>query len=291
MTHPDYNSPAELKAFLESNNMAMQKKFGQNFMINPKARTLLIDNLDIQEDDVIWEVGPGLGCMTEALLKSKARSVTAFEIDKGFISLLNAFFGEEKRVGRFSLIEGNVLKTWQEAFSNVSMHPLKLFGNLPYNIAATFIADTISKNCIFNRCVFTVQKEVAERMCAKPNSKAYSAFSVLCQWKYEPRRGQVLSPGNFWPKPTVDSQTIILEAKKSPAKCENPERLVTLVHTLFSSRRKTICNNIKPLLHADVRAEDIFLKTGIDKQKRAENLSVEDFIQLSQSLDSAILTL
>ena len=152
MTKIDYNSPLELKSFLEQNGMAMQKKFGQNFLVNPKARTRIVDMLDIHEAEEIWEIGPGLGCMTREILDKKA-SLTAFEIDRGFISVLNEIFSPELNTGNFRIVSGDVLKTWQKEVHD--KRPVKLFGNLPYNIASTFIADTIEHGFAFERCVFT----------------------------------------------------------------------------------------------------------------------------------------
>ena len=94
MKHPDYNSPSELKSFLDEQGFAMQKKFGQNFMINGEARKKIVDVLDPKEGEVIWEVGPGLGCMTEEIMNRGAK-LNAFEIDKGFIGLLHQFFEEQ----------------------------------------------------------------------------------------------------------------------------------------------------------------------------------------------------
>lgn len=288
MTHPDYNSPLELKEFLDKNNMAMQKKFGQNFMVNPAARTKIIDELELKPGEYVWEIGPGLGCMTEEIMERGAR-LTAFEIDRGFYGLLHQFFEDQEKSGKFNIVEGDVLKNWKKAYENSEVKPVKLFGNLPYNIAATFIADTITEGLEFERCVFTVQKEVTQRIAAKPGTENYSAFSVLCQWGYDVKSGIVLSAGNFWPRPNVDSQSVILTKKAESYHCSNPKLFVKVVHALFSQRRKTIQNNIKGLLPSGLSAEAFFEKCGIQKNERAENLSVENFLQLSECLNSCIL--
>jgi len=291
MNHPDYNSPVALKEFMDSKGMSMQKKFGQNFMVNPAARTTIIDELDPKKDEIIWEIGPGLGCMTAEILERGA-NLTCFEIDRGFSNCIKEFFEPYKNEGRFDIIEGDVLKTWKKKvdetvgdgdYSNIKV---KLSGNLPYNIAATFVADTITKGLVFERCVFTVQKEVAERMCAKPGSKNYSSYSVLCQWLYDVKTGIELAPGNFWPRPNVASQSVIMTKKAVAEKCSNPELFVKVVHNLFLSRRKTIANNIKPMLPQGVTLDDIFNETKISRTERAENLTVKDFIELTDILES-----
>ena len=225
--------------------------------------------------------------MTEEILGRGAK-LKVFEIDRGFVTLIRQFFADREPSGQFSIVEGDVLKKWMNEIPDGSEN-LKLFGNLPYNIAATFIADTISRGFTFERCVFTVQKEVAERICAGPGSKNYSAFSVLCQWKYDVSRGLELAPGNFWPRPNVSSQAVLMKKKENPLECSDPKLFVNLVHALFSSRRKTIQNNIRSILPKSVNAEDIFGQAGMSGGERAENLSVGDFMLLSQTLSSAII--
>ncbi len=286
MNCPDYNSPAELKKILEEHGFSMQKKFGQNFMLNSNARTKIASLLELSPSDQVWEVGPGLGCMTAEFLNSGA-SVKAFEIDKGFIQLLHGIFQDEEKSGKLSIVEGDVLKNWEREYKNTQI-PIKLAGNLPYNIAATFIAGTIQKSCPFERCVFTVQKEVADRICAKPSSEDYSSFSVLCQFAYDVKPSIELGPGNFWPKPRVASKAVVLEKKASPVECLSPELFVKLVHTLFLSRRKTIQNNIKPLLPKDISQADFFAKAGISPSERAENLTVAQFAALTDTLATAM---
>ena len=282
MNHPDYNSPSELKVFLEQAGMAMQKKFGQNFMINQSAREKIISLLELKKDELVWEIGPGLGCMTELILSSGAK-LEVFEIDRGFISILKQFFEQQEKSGQFKIVEGDVLKNWKKAFNENPQKPAKLFGNLPYNIAATFIADTITENVVFEKCVFTVQKEVAQRMAAKKGTENYSAFSVLCQWGYNVKLDLVLGSSSFWPRPTVSSQAVVMTKKEKPFS-GNSVLFVKVVHALFAARRKTIQNNIKPLLPENISAEEFFEKCGISKSERAENLSVEDFIKISDML-------
>ncbi|MBR1911471.1 MAG: ribosomal RNA small subunit methyltransferase A [Treponema sp.] len=293
MNTPDYNSPAALKAVMEEHGMAMQKKFGQNFMVNPAARNSIVDMLDIHEGDVVWEIGPGLGCMTHEILQ-KGANLTVFEIDRGFISLLHDFFAFYESNNLFRIKEGDVLKNWLPEISaqSVDSRRIKLFGNLPYNIAATFIADTITKGYLFDRCVFTVQKEVADRMRAKPSTKNYSSFSVLCQWRYVLSAGIELAPGNFWPRPNVSSQAVLFMPKNENASaCPDNALFVRLVHTLFSQRRKTLQNNIKGMLPKGIDMQDLFEQSAISPSERAENLTVDDFLRLSETLNSATLNL
>lgn len=285
MQHPDYNSPIALKNFMDENNMAMQKKFGQNFLVNADARKKLIDVLDVRPGMKVWEVGPGLGSMTSGLLE-RGVNLTVFEIDHGFARLLTQFFEEYANSGHFSLVEGDVLKTWPK-FAKENDIPERFFGNLPYNVAATIIADTITKGFRFDKAVFTIQKEVGQRMNAKPGTEDYSSFSVLCQWAYDVKPVMDLAGGNFWPVPNVASRAVLMTKKEDFPKCENPELFRKMVRQIFALRRKTLRNNLSRFVKAEICDEALKI-AGIEPSIRAENLSVEDLLKLSDALNSVI---
>lgn len=285
MQHPDYNSPIALKNFMDENNMAMQKKFGQNFLVNADARKKLIDVLDVKPGMKVWEVGPGLGSMTSGLLE-RGVNLTVFEIDHGFARLLTQFFEEYANSGNFSLVEGDVLKTWPK-FAKENDIPERFFGNLPYNVAATIIADTITKGFRFDKAVFTIQKEVGQRMNAKPGTEDYSSFSVLCQWAYDVKPVMDLAGGNFWPVPNVASRAVLMTKKEDFPKCENPELFRKMVRQIFALRRKTLRNNLSRFVKAEICDEALKI-AGIEPSIRAENLSVEDLLKLSDTLNSVI---
>ena len=285
MQHPDYNSPIALKNFMDENNMAMQKKFGQNFLVNADARKKLIDVLDVKPGMKVWEVGPGLGSMTSGLLE-RGVNLTVFEIDHGFARLLTQFFEEYANSGNFSLVEGDVLKTWPK-FAKENDIPERFFGNLPYDVAATIIADTITKGFRFDKAVFTIQKEVGQRMNAKPGTEDYSSFSVLCQWAYDVKPVMDLAGGNFWPVPNVASRAVLMTKKEDFPKCENPELFRKMVRQIFALRRKTLRNNLSRFVKAEICDEALKI-AGIEPSIRAENLSVEDLLKLSDALNSVI---
>lgn len=293
---PDYDSPTSLKTFLDSRDMAMQKKFGQNFLINRQSRTRLIDALELQTGNSVWEIGPGLGAMTAALIEKGVR-LTAFEIDRGFCAALRDFFSG---YDTFRLVEGDVLKKWPE-FASESI-PDRLFGNLPYNIAAAIIGDMISRGVRFNRVVVTVQKEVALRMAAKPDTEDYSSFSVLCQWAYDVSPLMDLSGGCFWPQPNVTSRAVVMNKKEEWPMCADPVQFQSILRGLFSSRRKTVRNNFNAWLTlspipekkglagnrsaVEELARSILSNASIDQGCRAETLALGDFLRLSDTVST-----
>ena len=286
MTLPDYNSASSLKSILDANGFSMQKKFGQNFLINKDARKKIVDALDIQKDTTVWEVGPGLGAMTSEILERGA-NLTAFEIDKGFASLINQFFEKYKNDNHFRVVEGDVLKTWKNELKN-NGQPQRFFGNLPYNIAATLIANTIEQGIRFDKCVFTVQKEVALRMAAKCGSDDYSSFSVMCQWAYDISVIGDLSGANFWPKPNVDSRSVIFTPKENFPSCNNPALFMKMQRALFSSRRKNVRNNLTQFLSNKDLTLTCLEKANIDPTSRAEVLSIEQMLKLSDVINELV---
>jgi 16S rRNA (adenine1518-N6/adenine1519-N6)-dimethyltransferase len=265
----NYDAPASLKAFLDEHGLSMKKRFGQNFLINPTARRRLIDALSIEPEDEVWEIGPGLGAMTAELLERGA-SVKTFEIDAGFIRVLQDFFGGHPR---FSLIPGDALKTWRTAGTGAY-----LLGNLPYTIAARLLGVLIEENRLFTRMVVTVQREVAQRMSALPGSKDYSSFSVLCASAYRVTPLMVLKGSSFYPVPHVDSQGVRLDLNKR----SYPACFHKVVRRLFTSRRKTLKNNLRCFTDAP---EDVLRQCSIASDRRAETLALEEFIALAEALD------
>jgi len=281
----NYNSSSALKTFLEQEELGMQKKFGQNFLINPQIRQSLVQALDAEADSNVWEIGPGLGAMT-ALLLEKGLNVKAFEIDLGFIRVLKRLFSDDKK---FSLIEGDVMKTWTNHAEEQKKY---LLGNLPYNIAAALLADFMEKGCNFSRMVVTVQKEVAQRMAAKAGSKDYSSFSVLCASAYKVKPLMVIRRESFYPQPNVDSMGVLLESRFSAenGQVKYPKVFYPLVRALFASRRKTIKNNLLTFIGSlggsrDV-CGDILRENGINENERAENLDIDAFLSLANSIDN-----
>jgi len=281
MTTINYNSARALRTFLDEEGLGMQKKFGQNFLINPETRQALVRALDAVSGDEVWEIGPGLGAMTSLLLE-KGLKVRAFEIDAGFIRVLKCVYGG---VENFSLVEGDVMKTWR-----TEKTAPYLLGNLPYNIAASLLADMIEEGRLFTRIVVTVQKEVALRMAASAGSPDYSSFSLLCASAYRVKPLMLIRPSSFYPQPNVDSMGVLLENKNS---APYPPVYFPLVRALFASRRKTIKNNLSAFAASRLGASSpqdvcgtLLAENGLDGKERAENLEPEVFLSLAKSIEN-----
>jgi 16S rRNA (adenine1518-N6/adenine1519-N6)-dimethyltransferase len=280
---PNYNSGPALRAFLTQRGLGIRKHWGQHFLINPRVRKLIVDALEAEPGSGVWEIGSGPGCMTAELLE-RGMKPAAFEIDPGFCSLLEELFMplNRDRPGAFTLIRGDVLKTWE----TVPASPY-LLGNLPYTIAAALLGSFIERGRFFKRMVVTVQKEVAVRMAASPGSGDYSSISVLCSSAYTIKRLATLKGASFYPIPRVDSAALRFERKEGPL----PVPLFyPLVRSLFASRRKTIANNLEHFLalSGTMKKDSMAAAlehSGVNGRARAETLPVEAFAALAAALE------
>ena len=279
----NYNSPTEILRVLEQLGVRLQKRWGQSFLVNRGAREVIVSLVDPEAEDNVWEIGPGLGTLT-ALLLPKVRSVAAFEIDRGLVTYLRENFGNWNN---FALVTGDVLKTWR-SYLREHGTPNKIVGNLPYSCASALIAALAENRVLAEKLVFTVQRELAERMRAKPGNKNYSSFSVLCQTVYRISERMQLKPGSFFPAPEVYSTVVVLEPNREVEDVPDWSFFLACLRMLFQSRRKPMRNNllaggIASRDRAD-RLDGIFEKLGIDPGLRSERLSPEALMELTQHL-------
>ena len=278
MWNLNYDSVKEVISVLESEGLAMSKKFGQNFLIDHNARESIREKIAYKENISAWEIGPGMGAITSLVLNSGIK-VKAFEIDKGFCRLLKErAFSDE---ANFTLIEGDALKT----IVNQSEIPDIIYGNLPYNVGSIIIARLIENNILPERMVYTLQREVVERICAKENSDDYSSFSVLCQIDYKPTLSFVIRKGCFYPEPQVESAVVVMEKRKESLVPESlRETFLEVNRALFSQRRKTIKNNLKALNLKDI--DRVIALSNLAGNERAETLSIEKIVEIAKAVNS-----
>jgi 16S rRNA (adenine1518-N6/adenine1519-N6)-dimethyltransferase len=285
--NPD--SPAEIRAVLEQLGIGLKKRWGQNFLVNRGARERLVALLDPQPGELAWEIGPGLGSMTGMLLERGVR-LTAFEVDRGLCRFLRQAHAQESR---FNLVEGDFLETWETAAAGGGA-PARLLGNLPYRSASLMIVSIIEGGLRPSRLVFTVQRELADRMTASPRSKDYSSFSALCQACFAISGKGDLRPGSFYPAPGVVSSIVEMQPLPSGPDGRTVAALSGLLRGLFAARRKTLRNNVqsgwadgepRAAVAAALEAE------GIDLSSRAEEIPPAVFLRLARRLvDLSILS-
>jgi 16S rRNA (adenine1518-N6/adenine1519-N6)-dimethyltransferase len=273
--NPD--SPADIRALLEVRGLALKKRWGQNFLVNRGARQRLVDILAPRAAETVWEIGPGLGSMTGLLAAASAR-VIAFEVDRGLVSYLTDELGETANI---SLVQGDFLDTWRGTRDAQGM-PDRILGNLPYRSASLMIADIIEAGLRPSRMVFTVQRELADRMVSPPGQKSYSSFSVLCQSCFKVTGRGDLQPGSFYPVPEVVSSIVEMVPLPEGPQGRELEALSSLARALFSSRRKTVRNNAK-----DEAVMEALKQERVDLGLRAEQIAPEVYLRLARRLTGA----
>ena len=282
MWNLNYDSPKEIERVLSEKGLAMTKKFGQNFLVSPSGREKLVKLMDLKEGMKVWEIGPGLGAITHMILKENV-DLYSFEIDHGFASLLSGpAFGDESR---FTLVEGDALKTLFK--KRLLPLPDRIVGNLPYNVGSLMIAKLIENSYLPPLMVFTLQKEVVDRMTAKTGEDDYSSFSVLTQIDYENKLMLKLPRGCFWPQPNVDSAVVVMKRREKSLVDDTLRPVfIPLLRDIFQQRRKTIRNNLNSSEYGNLgkdKVEEILSLSGLSGNERAEALSWESLLKLSES--------
>ena len=261
------------------NTIRAKKSLGQNFLKDPHYLTKIVDAARVGPEDLVLEIGPGLGHLTR-VLASRARKVLALELDERLIPLLRQEFSMLLNV---EIVQANAIHYPYEALSD----RWKVVANLPYNISTPIIQRLVACRDKFTTLTLMLQQEVAERVASLPGGKEYGYLSVLVQLYTEPRIEFMVPPGAFSPKPEVNSAVITLTVRDHPAVAVSDEKyFVRVVKAAFSQRRKTLRNALKQL---DVPAEKmatVLNKTGIDLSRRAETLTVKEFGLLADHLSS-----
>lgn len=275
----NYDSPKTVSRLLVEYGLTTKKRFGQNFLINPDARRRIVDSLRIGGGETIWEIGPGIGSLTHLLLRENVH-LTAFEIDRGFIRVLNDLFSLNENL---TIVPGDFVHTFKKILGTQGP-PDIIVGNLPYRSAAAIFLVLIEAALRPTRIVCTVQKEAADRMIAQPGMPAYSSFSVLCALAWRIRTVGDLKAGSFFPAPKVRSTMLELSPVDEPPRI-SMGLLMRVTRGLFASRRKTIRNNLK-MLAIDCKVDAASLsaavqESGVNLDARPETLYPDQVVGLA----------
>jgi 16S rRNA (adenine1518-N6/adenine1519-N6)-dimethyltransferase len=251
-----------------------RKRFGQNFLHDQHVIHRIVEAINPQPGDSLLEIGPGQGALTRPVLQRAGR-MHAIEIDRDLAARLPDITRED---GELTLIQADALSV--DPASLEVPRPIRLFGNLPYNISTPLMFHWLKRAEIVRDMHFMLQKEVVQRIVAGPGSKTYGRLSVWMQYHCQARQLFMVSPGSFNPAPKVDSAVFRLVPHSHPPWPAAPEPILDkLLRTAFAQRRKTLQNNLKGLL--DVEALEAL---GIDPKCRADSLPPEAFGQMSLAL-------
>ena len=289
MKAPTLGNPQNTIAVLQKYNFSFQKKFGQNFLIDTHVLDKIIASAEITKDDMVLEIGPGIGTMTQ-YLACAAGKVVAVEIDKALIPILEDTLSEYDNV---QIINQDVLKVnlAKLAEEENGGKPIKVVANLPYYITTPIIMGLFENHVPLKSITVMVQKEVADRMQVGPGTKDYGALSLAVQYYAKPYIVANVPPNCFMPRPKVGSAVIRLERYEEPPVQVADEKLMfRIIRASFNQRRKTLVNGLKNSPEIQFSKEEIeaAIETlGKGASVRGEALTLEEFARLSNILSSA----
>ena len=280
------SNPQATIEVLKKHQFTFQKNFGQNFLIDPHVLDKIISAAEITKEDFVLEIGPGIGTMTQYLAEA-AREVTAVEIDRNLIPILSETLSAYDNV---QIINEDVLKLDLAALAKERNggKPIKVVANLPYYITTPIIMGLFEGGVPIESITVMVQKEVAMRMQAGPGTKDYGALSLAVQYYAEPYLAANVPPNCFMPRPNVGSAVIRLTRYAEPAvKAKDEKLMFALIRASFNQRRKTLLNGLKnasDLPFGKEKLMETFTKLGWKETVRGEQLTLEQFAQLSDAL-------
>ncbi|RSD13210.1 16S rRNA (adenine(1518)-N(6)/adenine(1519)-N(6))-dimethyltransferase RsmA [Amycolatopsis eburnea] len=272
--------PAEIRGLAAELDVRPTKKLGQNFVHDPNTVRRIVELAGVTADDVVLEVGPGLGSLTLGLLATGAR-VVAVEIDPKLAARLPETVAERgpEAAERLTVVGADALRV---ANDDLPGAPTALVANLPYNVAVPVVLHLLAEVPSLRSGLVMVQTEVADRMAAGPGSRIYGVPSVKLAW-YGPARKVAAVPRSvFWPVPNVDSALVAFERGDAPAS-EDRDSLFSLVDAAFSQRRKTLRAALAGWAGSAERAGELLAAAGIDPKTRGEQLDVRDFARIAAS--------
>lgn len=278
--------PQNTIAVLQKYKFNFQKKYGQNFLIEPRVLDKIIRAADIGKEDFVLEIGPGIGTMTQYLCEY-AGSVAAVEIDRNLIPILEDTLSAYENV---EIIQQDILKMDIARFvqDRNQGKPIKVVANLPYYITTPIIMGLFESHVPLESITVMVQKEVAERMQVGPGTKEYGALSLAVQYYAEPQIVANVPPNCFMPRPKVGSAVIRLTRhRETPVWVADEKQMFAIIRASFNQRRKTLVNGLNNAPDIARSKEEIVLaleKMGLSANVRGETLSLEQFARLSDLL-------
>ena len=278
--------PSNTIEVLQKYNFNFQKKFGQNFLIDTHVLDKIIRESGVTKDDMVIEIGPGIGTMTQYLCEN-AREVVAIEIDKNLIPILGDTLSAYDNV---TVVNEDVLKVDIKKLAEEKNggRPVKVVANLPYYITTPIIMGLFESHVPIDSITIMVQKEVADRMQEGPGSKEYGALSLAVQYYAKPEIVAIVPPNCFMPRPNVGSAVIRLTChEKPPVEVKDEGFMFNLIRASFNQRRKTLVNGLTNASFISVTKDQVaeaLEKMELSATIRGEALSLEQFAQLSNIL-------
>ncbi|MDA0631979.1 16S rRNA (adenine(1518)-N(6)/adenine(1519)-N(6))-dimethyltransferase RsmA [Nonomuraea sp. MCN248] len=271
--------PAEIRILANKLDLRPTKKLGQNFVIDAGTVRRIVRVAEVTSDDVVIEVGPGLGSLTLALLP-EARHVVAVEIDPVLAAQLPLTVAERGLSDKLTVIHADAMKV---APGDLSGHaPTALVANLPYNVAVPVVLHLLEALPSLRKGLVMVQAEVADRLAAAPGSKVYGIPSVKAAWYADVRRAGPVGRSVFWPAPNVDSGLVSLVRRDPPPTTATREEVFAVIDAAFAQRRKTLRAALAGWAGSPAAAEQALRAAGVTPSERGEQLDVHAFARIAE---------
>lgn len=279
-------NPQETIQVLQKHDFHFRKKFGQNFLIDPHVLDKIVEAAGVGKEDFVLEIGPGIGTLTQYLCERAGR-VLAVEIDPKLIPILTETLSEYDNV---EILQGDILKQDIQAIADQynEGNPIKVVANLPYYITTAIVMELFESHVPLANMTVMVQKEVAERMQAKPGTKEYGALSLAVQYYATPYLAANVPPNCFMPRPNVGSAVIRLDClSRTPVEVKDERLMFRLIRASFNQRRKTLQNGLVNSPELDFSKEEIgqaIQAVGLAPAVRGEKLGLDEFAVLADEL-------
>lgn len=270
----------ELRDLADRHGIAPRRSLGQNFLLDPNVARAIVRDAGIGPGDRVIEIGAGLGSLTLALDASGA-GVVAIELDPALVSALNDVLEGHPRV---RVVRADAMRLDWDAVLGPGDDPWILCANLPYNIATPLVLDVLARVPRVVRSVVMMQREVGERLAARPGDDAYGAVSVRVAYRATASTLRRVPPDVFWPRPKVESVVVLLDRLSAPPVDVDEDRLWRVLDEAFAQRRKTMRNALRRLGLDPAEADAALAASGIAASARPEELSLDDFARVASAI-------
>ncbi|MBM7667165.1 16S rRNA (adenine1518-N6/adenine1519-N6)-dimethyltransferase [Solibacillus kalamii] len=286
--HKDIATPVRTKEILEKYGFSFKKSLGQNFLIDPNILRNIVSHANLTENSGAIEVGPGIGALTEHLAR-EANKVVSFEIDQRLLPVLEDTLSpyDNVKIVHSDILKADVAQVIEEEMPGIE--DIMVVANLPYYVTTPILMKLLNDRLPIRGFVVMMQKEVADRITAKPGTKAYGSLSIAIQYYVTAEIAMVVPKTVFMPQPNVDSAVIrLIKHENPPVKVIDEDFLFEVSRASFAQRRKTILNNLQNGLVNGKQNKELILKAleeaGIEPSRRGETLSIQEFGKLADCL-------
>ena len=287
---PEIGSRTRTRAIMEKYGIHTKKSFGQNFLTDLNVLKNIVEAADITDNDNVIEIGPGIGALTEQLAQA-AGEVLALEIDQDLILVLKEVLSpyDNVKVINQDVLQANLPELIKKEFKDPS-RPIKVVANLPYYITSPILMNLLASPVEWATICVMMQKEVAQRLTAKPGTKQYGALTLAIEYQMQAKIAFDVSRKVFVPSPNVDSAIVVLTPRTNPLPVQpfDKQKLFGFIRGCFAHRRKSLWNNLQSVIGKDPAVKEkmttVLAQLDISPQIRPEKLTLEQFIELANAL-------